>query len=189
MENKKIQLNTQHSVALRTHYEMQLQEAKEFESISNAVVNTIETNQPRCAELIRNGNKELLQMYITAEIATFASVLPASRSVTPEAVIQIGKMFSEHPDVRHLSLSELKTFLSLAFKRQAFGKLYGGFGYDTLLEWFGLFFAQRIDEVINHRVQTHNQRVQNEKHTRNRQEGDAFGANHINTIVKNNNTK
>jgi hypothetical protein len=172
---------------LRTHYETQLQQAKECESIQNAVVITIERGETKCVDLIRNGNKELLQMYVTAEIATYASLLPASRSLSTDAVITMGKQFIEHPDVRHLSLSELKTFLSLCFKRQAYGKLYGGFGYDTLLEWFNLFYAQRIDEIINYREQMHTKHTQSQKITRTRSEGDAWGA--ISEIVKNNNTE
>jgi hypothetical protein len=170
---------------LRTHYEVQLQQAKECESIHNAVVITLERGETKCVDLIRNGNKDILQMYVTAEIATYASLLPASRSLSTEAVITMGKQFIEHPDVRHLSLSELKTFLSLAFKRQAYGKLYGGFGYDTLLEWFNLFYAQRIDEIINYREMYHTKHTQSEKTSRGRSEGDAWGA--ISDIIKNNN--
>lgn len=170
---------------MRTHYETQLQQAKECDTIKSAVIVSLQSEETRCVELLRNGNKELLQMYLTAEIATYASLLPASRSLSPEAVVTMGKQFIEHPDVRHLSLSELKTFLSLAFKRQSFGKLYGGFGYDTLLEWFNLFYAQRIDEIIDYREQTHTKYTQSEKTTRTRSEGDAWGA--ISDIVKNNN--
>lgn len=176
MENKNIQKIATNFKALRQHCEIQLQEAKVCNDVNDAVVITFKNNLTRVGELMREGQKELITMFITAEVAQYCAMLPASRSVSPEVVMLIGKTFSEHPDVRHLSLTELKTFLSLAFKRQEYGKLYGGFGYDTLLEWFNLFYIQRTESVMNYREQEHTIRTQREKIARYRQDGDAFGA-------------
>lgn len=164
-------------------YEVQLKKTEGFNTIESCVKHSITTGEDKVGAVIRNGGKDLIQLHVTEAIATYVSLLPANKGVSTEAVITMGKYLTEHPDLKHLSLSELKTFFNMAFKQQRFGKLYGGFGYDTLLEWFNQFFDLRIQEVINIRENEHNRITAHEKDKRNRTDGDAFGGfNDLKTI-------
>lgn len=144
----------------------------------------IQSGEPCIGELYRTqpGNdcqhsaQQLVTLTVTEAIATYVSMLPASRAVAAEACIAMGKAFADLPEVRNLTLPELKTFLELAFKRQAFGKLYGGFGYDTLVEWLNAYFDERTEGIVQHRENQHLLATQSEKHRRDRQEGDAWAA-------------
>lgn len=124
---------------------------------------------------MRAGGTELVKLHITEAIATYVSLLPANKGVTPEAIITMGSYLTEHPNLKHLSITDLKTFFNLAFKQQKFGKLYGGFGYDTLLDWFNQYFDLRMEEVVNYREREHSNYTAQEKVRRDRSEGDAFG--------------
>lgn len=171
---------------MRKLYETQLREAKTCESINTAVAISLDNDSPRIYDIVKNGNNDILIAYVVSELSSFCAMIPANRSATPEAVIAMGKAFAENPDVKNLSFIELKTFLSLALKRMKFGKLYGGFGYDTLIDWFEQFQIERINSIIDYREAKHNQYTSNEKTTRKRIEGDAFGSNSINEIINNN---
>lgn len=124
---------------------------------------------------MRAGGTEVIKLHICEAIATYVSLLPQSKAVTPEAILTMGSYLTEHPDLKHLSITDLKTFFNLAFKQQKFGKLYGGFGYDTLLDWFNQYFELRTQEVINYREREHTNYTALEKRQRDRTEGDAFG--------------
>ena len=171
---------------MRQHCEIQLKEAKECESIQTAVALTLSSEIPSVYSVAKSGNIEVVQKYIAAEVAQFCSMLPTARSVSPEAVLNIAKSFSQHPDVRNFSLVELKTFLSLALKRMAFGKLYGGFGYDTLLDWLVQYNNERTERILDYRDSEHAQFTAREKIQRNRNYGDEWGVNDINQIIEKN---
>lgn len=126
--------------------------------------------------LTRAGAKDLVVLHVTEAVATYVSMLPPSRGLTTEAVIAIGKTFCDLPDLKHLTLSELRTFLSMALKRQGFGKTYGGFGYDTLLEWFNAYLDARLCAIIDYRDNEHLARTGQEKRRRYRTDGDAWGS-------------
>lgn len=133
--------------------------------------------------MMRDGQKELIQLHCTEAIATYVSLLPQSRSLPPNVILTMGEYFVDLPELKHLTIEELKTFFNLAFKQQRYGKLYGGFGYDILVDWFNQFFSDRCDEVIAFREQEHINITATEKMRRDRSEGDAFG---IGEIIKNN---
>lgn len=158
-----------------THYETQLKTDKGCDSVKKSVELTITSNEAKVGQIMRDGGTDLIRLHVTEAIATYVSLLPSSRMVTPEAIVTMGQYLTEHPDIKHLSVTELKTFFNLAFKQQRFGKLYGGFGYDTLLDWFNQFFEMRIQEVVEYREKQHTYYTQNEKVRRDRSEGDAFG--------------
>jgi len=103
-------------------------------------------------------------------------MLPQQRAISVQGIVNIASSFAEHPDVKNLSLSEMKSFFKMAFQQHRFGKIYAGFGYDTLIDWFNLFFEQRTQAVIEFRENQHQQFTMFEKQRRTRSEGDAFGS-------------
>jgi hypothetical protein len=185
-KENQVQTTDNNSLTLRRHYETQLREAKEYNSIQQVVKTTLmmENKSIRVGEIIRNGGKDLILLHVTDAIANFVIMLPPQRGVSTEAVIQISKAFTELHELKHLSIDELKTFLSLALKKMKFGKLYAGFGYDTLIEWFNAYFEERTEEVIRFRQEQHSNNSANEKTRRERSDGGAFGTDVLN-ILKN----
>lgn len=167
---------------LRQQFAQNWTESVECLTVKAAAIDALETGKPRLGLLFDNGCKDLVTLHVTEAIATYVSMLPANRGVAPDAVIAMGKAFVDLPEARHLTLSELKTFLAMAFKRQTYGKLYGGFGYDTLMEWFNSYMEDRYRAVIDYREAQHNQITAREKTRRDRQDGDAWGSNHIGEI-------
>jgi hypothetical protein len=145
---------------------------------------TIDNDLTRICDVYKNGHQDLIVGFIISELSDFCSMLPQQKTITPQAVILMGKSFAENPDVKNLSFTELKTFLSLALKRMKYGKLYGGFGYDTLIDWFTHFYNERVESIIDYRESKHSFYTQNEKVKRYRSEGDSFGANSIKDIIK-----
>lgn len=146
------------------------------------VKETINTDQVRIGQLMRNDQTQWVVATVAEAVAFYNSMLPQQRALSVQGVVNLASSFTEHPDLKHLSMDELKTFFNLAFKQQKFGKLYGGFGYDTLLDWFNSFYEQRMELVIEYRENEHNQRTTYEKQRRTRSEGDAFGS--IGSIIK-----
>lgn len=175
-DNKNNLQTINHSLSLRKHYEIEFTAAETFTSITTATQYALQHKTTRIGELIRNDCREIVQLHITEAISSFVMLLPAQRTITPQAVLQIGKLFTENDDLKHLSIQELKTFLSLAFKQMKFGKLYAGFGYDTLLDWFAQYCEDRMSEVIKYRENEHIRHTMYEKQRRNRSDGDAFGS-------------
>lgn len=169
------------------HYETRFKEAQAQSSIQIMVESTLSSiDKTTVGMALREGQKELVQLHCTEAIATYLSLLPASRSLQPNAILTIGEYFTDIPELKHLTLDELKTFFQFAFKQQRYGKLYGGFGYDTLLDWFNQFWEERLTAIIDYRENQHNNRTAYEKSNRYRSEGDAFG---IGEILKDNENK
>lgn len=137
-------------------------------------------------EAIRNGHKDLISGFLVAEVSEFCKMLPPGRSLPAPSIIAIGKTFTENPELKNLSFVELKTFLSLALKRMKYGKLYAGFGYDTLLEWFEQFNSERMQSIVEYREGQHAQYTASEKIQRNRNYGDEWGVNQLNEIINRN---
>jgi hypothetical protein len=140
------------------------------------------TNQSvSIADVIRNGGKQMIQLHITSALATYLSLIPASRGLSNDSILAIGELFTDHPEIKHITIDELKLFLTFAFKQQKYGKLYGGFGYDTLLEWWNEYFEDRTKEVIKYRENEHTTQTTFEKGRRDRTV-DAFGIKTIKDI-------
>jgi hypothetical protein len=149
------------------------------ESPGAAAIQTITSQLPHIGAMYRDGYRDYIILHITEAIANYVAMLPSNRAVGVDAVISMGKTFADLPEVRHLSLTELKTFFHMAFARQSFGKLYGGFGYDTLVEWLKAYMDQRTDAIVDYREQMHTQFTNTEKATRSRADGDAWGLNEL----------
>lgn len=143
------------------------------------VSNAIQSKEPSVGAMIRNGGMDIVKVHVTEAIATYVSLLHNSRAISVESIITMAEYFLEHQDVKHLKASELKTFFLMAFKRQKYGKLYGGFGYDTLLEWLNKFLDERLDAILDYRDKEHTANTYYEKQRRTRSEGDAFGIGQI----------
>ena len=142
----------------------------------------INTNELTIGAMLRNEQTSFVIATIGESVAFYNSMLSTGKALSVAGVMNIASTFAEHPDLRHLKLSELKTFFAMAFKQQKFGKLYGGFGYDTLLDWFNQFNEQRLESIVDFRENQHNQITTFEKQRRSRSEGDAFGS--IGSIIK-----
>lgn len=162
--------------------EKEWETANAYESVTSMVTQCINDDKLTIGKLIRSEQKPYVIATISEAVAFYNSMLPSQRALSVQGIINIATTFTDHPDMKHLSLSELKTFFNLAFKQQKFGKLYGGFGYDTLLDWFNLFFEERMQETIRYRENQHVQQTMYEKQRRTRSEGDAFGS--IGSVIK-----
>lgn len=143
------------------------------------VAHMIQSKEPSLGVIMRNGGEDLVRVHVMEAIATYVSMLHASRAIGVDAIVAIVQQFMQHPDVKQLRPSELKTFFALAFTQQRYGKLYGGFGYDTLLEWFNTFYNERIDCIVEYRENEHQRATMWEKQSRYRSDGDAFGVGEI----------
>ena len=126
--------------------------------------------------------RDVIRLHVTEAIATYVSLLPAGRGVSTGTIITMGDYFTDHPLLRQLTPDELKTFFQFAFRQQKYGKLYAGFGYDTLLEWLEAFFDERCEMSGQVNEQRHTQYTASEKRGRYRSEGDAL-AKSINQIT------
>lgn len=169
---------------MRLQFARDWEQANELDTPGAAAIQAIKNKPQTVGALCRSGNKDLVTLHITEAVATYVSMLPPARAVTAEAVIAMGKAFTELPDLRHLTLAELKTFLAMAFKRQHFGKLYGGFGYDTLLEWFNHYLEARATAIIDYRENEHNAVTAFEKGRRTRSDGDSWGVTTPGDLIK-----
>lgn len=167
---------------MRKQFAQDWQQASEHPTTRTAALEAVTAGHPCLGTLYKAGLHDLVVLHITEAVATYVSMLPNSRAVSAEAVIAMGKTFADLPEVRNLTLAELKTFMAFAFKRQAYGKLYGGFGYDTLVEWLQAYMAERTEVIVNYREQQHTQHTAPEKTRRNRSDGDAWGAQHLTEI-------
>lgn len=186
MEHQNKQTTLKHSPDLQKLCGVDLANFNTCESVNTAVVMTLESNLIRINDFIRSDNIDVVGRYVISELSDFCAMLPPQRSATPEAVLKITKTFIQHPDVKNLSVTELKTFLSLALKRMKYGKLYAGFGYDTLLEWFEQFNSERMQSIVEYREGQHAQYTASEKIQRNRNYGDEWGVNQLNEIINKN---
>lgn len=122
---------------------------------------------------------------VSEAIASYVSMLPSSRGLSPQGIIAMADAFTQLPELRHLTITELRTFLALAFRRQAYGKLYGGFGFDTLMEWFHTYLEDRQLAIVTYREAEHATRTAMEKGRRERHDGDAWGGGEIGDIWSN----
>lgn len=184
MEQQKALKHNSQWLTLQEHYVTELKTVPAFDSITKMVEVKLDLEatghrETRIATLLKEGHKQIIQLHIAEAIATFNSMLSSNKINSPEAIMTMGEWLTDHPNMRHLTFSELKTFFAVAFKHQKYGKLYGGFGYDTLVEWFNKFFEERTQAVIEYRENQHLRYTATEKNTRSRAEGDAFGVNEI----------
>lgn len=143
------------------------------------VATSLQSTEPSIGAMIRNGATDMVKLHVAEAIATYVSLLHQSRSISVDSIVTMAEYFLEHQDVKHLKATELKTFFMMAFKRQRYGKLYGGFGYDTLLEWLNKFLDERMEAIVEHRDKQHTASTYYEKQRRTRSEGDAFGIGQI----------
>lgn len=164
---------------MHNHYERSLKETKPAPTIKTLVALTLNSKDASVGRMIRDGAEAVVKVHVMEAVASYVSVLHPSRGVSVESIVTMVDYFVNNDDVKQLKPVDLKTFFDLAFKRQKYGKLYGGFGYDTLLEWLNLFLDERMEEVINYREQQHQSFTTFEKQRRTREEGDAFGINSL----------
>lgn len=160
-------------------FEKTWQEAQNFGQIDKAAIDSITTQTTHIGKLIDMGCKPFFKSRIADSILNYVSMLPSGRGISPQGVLAMTEAFSNLPEVRHLSLSELRTFFSLAFERQAFGKLYGGFGYDTLMDWWNTYLEQRQEAILTYRENEH---LRYKSQGRERGLNDTWGNNSIGEI-------
>lgn len=165
------------------HYEQSLTQVKAAPTIKTLVATTLNSNDASVGRMLANGGEAIVKVHVMEAVASYVSVLHPSRAISVESIVAMVDYFVHNDDVKQLKPVDLKTFFDLAFKRQKYGKLYGGFGYDTLLEWLNAFLDERMEEILNYREQQHDALTTYEKQRRTRSEGDAFG---INSILQSN---
>jgi hypothetical protein len=137
---------------------------------------TIDKDRTTLSKIIKSGNKQVVQLHITESIATYVSLLSSNKSVSNQAILTMGEYLTDNTELQSLSVCELKTFINLAFKQQKYGKLYGGFGYDVVLDWLNQFLDERFTAIMVMRDNQHRQHTSFEKQRRTRSEGDSFGS-------------
>lgn len=152
---------------------------KPYASIESMVKNRDQHPSTSIFSILASDNADAVTGMIAEAIANYVMLLPANRSINANSVIAISKAFTNHPDIKQLRLQELKSFFNMAFVEMKFGKAYGGFGYDTLIDWFNQFNDLRFDEVIRYRENDHMQTTSFEKQRR--EKGEMLG---INQIIK-----
>lgn len=160
-------------------FEKNWAQAEHFGAIDKAAINAITQPNVHIGKFLDNGCKTIFQLKIGEQIADYVSMLPSGRGLSPQGIMAMTKAFCDLPEVRHLSMSELKTFFSLAFNRQFFGKIYSGFGYDTLMDWFNSFLEQRQQAILNYRENEH---IRYKSNFRERGLNDTWGNNSIGEI-------
>ena len=127
--------------------------------------------------ILQSENADFVTGIIAEAIANYVMLLPANRTINANSVIAISKAFTNHPDIKQLRLNELKSFFHMAFIEMKFGKAYGGFGYDTLIDWFNQFANLKFEEVIRFRANEHSQQTTFEKQRR--EKGEMLSINQI----------
>jgi len=104
----------------------------------------------KVSDLIKSDQeREAFTNILANDIMRFVSLISAPTNITKDNVYLVSETFLAINDVKHLSLRELKGFLKSAFELK-FGKLYGGFGLDTLITWFNDYYSERsktFDEI------------------------------------------
>lgn len=160
-------------------FEKNWAQAEHFGAIDKAAINAITQPNVHIGKFLDNGCQTVFQIKIGEQIADYVSMLPSGRGLNSQGIISMTKAFSSLPELRHLSMSELKTFFTLAFKRQYFGKLYGGFGYDTLMDWWNSYLDQRQEAILTYRENEH---LRYKSQGRERGLNDTWGNNSIGDI-------
>ena len=158
------------------HYATLLKTEAVYNSVNALVKANIDKERTTLAKIIKTGSKDLIQIHVTEAIASYVSLLSNGKGVTNQAIITMGEYLTDNPELQQLTVCELKTFINLAFKQQKYGKLYGGFGYDVLLDWLNQFLDERFTVLMDVRENQHRQNTTFEKQRRTRSEGDAFGS-------------
>lgn len=150
-----------------------------------AMVKSRDTNPSTSVySILASNNADIVTGMIAEAIANYVMLLPANRTINANSVIAISKAFTNHPDIKQLRLNELKAFFNMAFIEMKFGKAYGGFGYDTLIDWFNQFNDLKFEETIRFRENEHMQQTSFEKQRR--EKGEMLG---INQIINKSNEK
>lgn len=164
--------------------ETEWKESRVYTSIESLVKNRDLQPSTSIYSILNSENADFVTGMIAESIANYVMLLPANRTLNANSVIAISKAFTNHPDIKQLRITELKSFFQMAFIEMKFGKAYGGFGYDTLIDWFNQFNDLRFDEVIRYRENEHMQQTTFEKQTR--EKGEMLG---INQIINKSNEK
>lgn len=176
-QNKTVNLTSQpKQQTYLNSFETNWAQAENFGAIDKAAIHAITQPNVHIGKFLDNGCKTVFQLKIGEQIANYVSMLPSGRGLSPQGIMAMTEAFCDLPEVRHLSMSELKTFFGLAFKRQFFGKLYGGFGYDTLMDWWNTYLDQRQEAIITYRENEH---LRYKSQNRERGTNDTWGSNSI----------
>lgn len=145
-----------------------MKEEKEYSNVVELVSNELNRKSDNIGLIIRNGEEELVQAFITKSISDYVAIISSSKGMSTSTILAVGKIFTINKEVKQLKISEIKTFFNLAFVEQRYGKLYGAFGYDVLMEWFNTFMDERQQAIIEFRNNEHDRYTANEKQFRNR---------------------
>ena len=164
--------------------ETEWKDSKVHTSIESLVKNRDLQESTSIYSILNSENADFVTGMIAESIANYVMLLPANRSLNANSVIAISKAFTNHPDIKQLRITELKSFFQMAFIEMKFGKAYGGFGYDTLIDWFNQFNELRFEEVIRYRENEHMQQTTFEKQRR--EKGEMLG---IDQIINKKNSK
>ena len=160
-----------------TKLEIEWRDDKGFTSISSMVKNRDASPSTSIYSILNSPDKDFVTGIIAEAIASYVMLLPANRTINANSVIAISQAFTNHPDIKQLRLNELKSFFNMAFVEMKFGKAYGGFGYDTLIDWFNQFNEMKFEEVIRYRENEHMHHTTFEKQRR--EKGEMLGINQI----------
>jgi hypothetical protein len=157
--------------------EVEWKEIKPFTSIQSMVKNRDLQTSTSIYSILQSENADFITGMIAESIANYVMLLPANRTINANSVIAISKAFTNHPDLKQLRVNELKSFFHMAFIEMKFGKAYGGFGYDTLIDWFNQFNELKFEEVIRYRENEHMEQTTFEKQRR--EKGEMLGINQV----------
>ena len=125
--------------------------------------------------LFRDQREMELKNIVQSELILFADLISTSNNISVTKAMLIAEKFLAIPQVKNLRIEELKFFFEEAFNFR-YGKLYGGFGWDVLREWFEIYWKERTSTAVNIQLDKHSRNTAGEKEYRTLSSGERFGA-------------
>lgn len=171
MENNQLIVKKEQDKSL-----MQLQKRTEMELLSISPPTTIQLavqawvdNQSlTISKIIQDdGAKKFLVNSVTTQLQAWLSLLSTTGNMDSKTTYRIVQEFFKNNLVKNLNIHELKFFLSECTSMK-YGKVYHGFGFDVLMDWFEKYWDIREREF---ETQRENQRMELTAHEKARRSG------------------
>lgn len=107
-----------------------------------------------------------VEWIVLGELVMFCDVLGGTTgaTMTPAKALNIARLFAKTEELKHIRAEELAMFFRDAFAFK-YGKIYGAFGWETLAEWWRLFWDERITTAEELSIEDHLARVKPDRVT------------------------
>lgn len=100
---------------------------------------------------------EMVRTYTATELVKFIDLLGNTQGMTLEKVASMVGMMMEMPEIRNITVAELKLFLMRATQLRYAdrNKIFGQFGWADLCSWIHKFFEERTEKFMAEREKLH----------------------------------